>query len=269
MRKYAIVMLSAILIFLFLNYIFVYEVNNIQVEKIEIENDKLPSELRNKTIVFLTDIHSTTYTEKMRKVSVIVDEINPDYILLGGDYVDKDFSSLEGLEYFIGELKKPNRKVFAVLGNHEHWYSTPERITVMFARNNVILLNNEHAELCDNSSCFTIIGVDDPYTGYDDLNKAMRGVDYSQYRILLAHSPDVIDKINSHQADLILAGHTHGGQVNIPILRSLWIPSKYGEKYTNGMFEINGDELYVSRGIGEAYGIRFLCPPEITIIKFI
>jgi len=114
-----------------------------------------------------------------------------------------------------------------------------------------------------------LVGVDDPDTSYDNLSYAIKNIEEKDIpKILLAHSPEIIEDIAGQNIDLILAGHTHGGQIKIPFVRPFWVPTKYHGKYANGLFKINNSYLYVNRGVGTTFlPIRFNCPPEITLIE--
>lgn len=254
---------SVLLVALFA-YSVLYEPENIRVEKVEIRDGRVPEGFRGKTFVFMSDLHIRKFGEREERILGIVDELKPDYILLGGDYVVKNETDVRELEFFRKLVE--NRTVFAVLGNHEHVHSDTEGIVRAMERYGIILLKNGHKRICERSGCIGIVGVDDPYLGYDDLGKAREGLN-SSYTILLAHTPDIIDKA-AGSFGLILSGHTHCGQLNMPFLRGLWIPSKYGESYACGLFEVNGTVLYVSRGVGHEIPMRFLCPPEITVVRF-
>lgn len=133
----------------------------------------------------------------------------------------------------------------------------------------VHILLNENVAIYKNGSPIYIAGVDDPYIGYDNVESALRKIREEDVVILLAHSPQIIDKCIG-KVDLILSGHTHGGQVIIPFFGPLFVPLPYEyRKFTYGYFDFNRTKMFVSRGIGTSiFPIRFLCPPEIVIIEF-
>jgi len=172
---------------------------------------------------------------------------------------------LSSVKIFWQKLAQQHKnQVFAVLGNHD-----TELVKNYLTASGIRVLDNEHEKIFLGKDYIYLIGVDDPWTGRDDLARAMEGTEKDGLKILLAHSPDIIDKAAKQKIDLVLVGHTHGGQVNIPFLGEL-IQSllKYGQQYTKGLFKIDSTYLYVNRGIGTSvFPIRFNCPPEITLIE--
>jgi len=110
-----------------------------------------------------------------------------------------------------------------------------------------------------------LVGLDDLFAGKPDLDKAFAGVPGSAYKIALFHSPVYFDWM-AGRSDLVLAGHSHGGQVKIPLIGPIWTPPFVGD-YFEGWFEQNGTRMYVSRGIGTSIlNVRFCCRPELAII---
>jgi len=214
-------------------------------------------------IVHLSDFHSVTFSKREKKVLEIVDKLSPDFVFITGDFIGKLRKAKENedsLATFWQTLSdKYKNRVFAVLGNHDNLW-----VKNLLEKSGIKILNNESYLL----NGFYLIGVDDPYTGRDDLLKAMKEVENEFPKILLAHSPDVIEKAKKEKIDLVLAGHTHGGQIKIPFFGPIWIPSKYGKKYSEGLFKENSTFLYVNRGVGTfLLPARFNCPPEITLIE--
>jgi len=119
-------------------------------------------------------------------------------------------------------------------------------------------LVNENIEVEDN---FYIVGVDDPYTMHDRLDKALQGIRENSVIVLLAHSPEIVGKA-ANKVDIILAGHTHGGPLYVPL------PRKY-RRYVSGLFKVGETYMYVNRGIGTSIlPVRFMCTPEVTCLDF-
>lgn len=156
---------------------------------------------------------------------------------------------------------------YGVIGNHDIWAADKlkrfenalEHIVGIFKNSGVKMLRNEAEYL--SRHCLWIAGVDDPFTAYlMDVDKALSMHD-DKPKILLAHSPDVIYKVKG-RASLILAGHTHGGQIRLPLIGPLWVPAT--RKYAYGFFNEGKTMMYVSRGLGEILPIRFNCPPEVV-----
>ena len=262
-------------------YAYVIEPDRLTLEKVGIRLDLGNSNPKNADetamkIVHLSDFHFDTFGGREKKLIETVNEINPDYVFITGDFVD-DFEKIKPCSEFLLKLTK-NRKAFGVPGNWDHIAAkTPGELNELIKKFNdsgVEILTNENVKLSDN---LYLIGVDDPHSGHDDITKAMHGVPGNSTTILIAHSPEILDKALAENIDLILTGHTHGGQVRFPLYGALWIPSKYGTKYSSGLYAEYGKDrhitlMYVNRGIGATSGssvgkIRMFCPPEVTEIK--
>jgi len=233
----------------------------------------LPSFFIGTKIALLTDIHSKNYGEKEKKILKILNQLNPDFIFLAGDIVDWSAKNLTSCQKFWKELNKNHYgKVFAVYGNHEHLNPRFKTFNKLFRETEIEVLNNQTKKIEKNKKFVYLIGVDDPHLGYDNLNKAMEEIDADDQnpKILLSHSPEIFRAVknSNKKIDLVLAGHTHGAQVNIPFLSDLILPLKYDKKYKAGLFKENSTYLYVSRGIGNSgLEIRFNSFPEITLIE--
>lgn len=233
------------------------------VEKVNVD---LEEDLEGLKIVHLTDLHSRRFGPKEKKLLSKLKELDPDYVFVTGDFIDTRTRNLKSCQEFWEALVEQHPdKVFGVLGNHEHQHSKTEEIISRLERSGIRILNNESLELAFEGSSFVLAGTKDPHTRQADLAKATGG---ERPDVLLAHSPEIFKEAKG-KVDLVLTGHTHGGQVNIPLLRWLVLPLRYGKKYREGLFEEQGSSLYVSKGIGTTIlPIRFNAPPEITLIEF-
>jgi len=252
-------------------YSFIFEPNNIQVEKISVEIENLPEEFEGIKIVHLTDFHSKDFGEREKRVLEILEDLNPDFVFITGDFIDHKTKDINSCQEFWNRLgNKYQGNIFGVLGNHEYWidHLDANSIKNLLEESGIIVLRNENKKISRDDKYIYLIGVDDPDTGRDDLLKATINIEKNIPKILLAHSPDIVDNLQGKQTDLILSGHTHGGQIKIPFIRPFWTPTKNRGKYASGLFEINDIYLYVNRGIGTAaIPIRFNCPPEIAVIE--
>jgi len=271
-KKKKLLLIIAFLLSTLFWYSFIFEPNNIQVEKISIEIENLPKEFEGTKIVHLTDFHSKDFGEREKRVLEILEDINPDFIFITGDFIDHSTKNLDSCQKFWRELSSQHQgKIFGVLGNHEHWIESPDisAMKSLLEESGISILNNENRKIFRDEKYIYLLGVDDPDSEKDDLPKAMINTEKNIPKILLAHSPDIIDNLQGEKVDLILVGHTHGGQVVIPFIRSFWVPTKNRGKYASGLFGINDTILYVNRGVGLApvLPIRFNCPPEIAVIE--
>lgn len=234
------------------------EPNTLKLTRLELDL-KLKESLK---VFHLTDLHITKLGRKEREAIELVHKSEPDIVFITGDFVDYRLG-IRQCSDFLMEISK-SYKCYGVIGNHDIWASEKiegalEQLAGIFEDNGVRMLRNE-AEYLSKHGLY-IAGVDDPFTEYlMNVDKALSMHD-DKPRILLAHSPDVIFKAKG-RADLILAGHTHGGQVRLPLLGALWVPA--ARKYAYGFFNEEKTMMYVSRGLGEIVPIRFNCPPEIV-----
>ena len=255
-------------------YSFIFEPNNIQIEKINIKIESLPESFEGIKIVHLTDLHSFGFNKREKMVLEMVDQLDPDFVFITGDFVDHKTQDINSCQEFWQELgEKYQGKIFGVLGNHEYKNENADNnlLKNLLEESKIVILDNENQKIFQVDEYIYLVGVDDPHTGNDDLKKATTDIEKDIPKILLAHSPDIIndpDGLKKEKIDLILVGHTHGGQIKIPFLRSFWVPTKNYGKYASGLFEIDNSYLYVNRGIGlSVLPIRFNCSPEIALIE--
>jgi len=216
-------------------------------------------------LVQLSDLHFGSSNPLLYStVKSIVEGLKPDIIVITGDIVSKVEALDDAIEFLEGlERIAP---ILIVWGNWDHW-SLGDRITKfkesLESIGEIKVLINESFVLENGVS---IVGVDDPYTGHDNLDLALKGS--SNIRVLLAHSPQIIDKAVNN-VDLVLTGHTHGGQVVLPLIGPVFVPlpAKY-RKYVSGLFKIENTVMYVSRGLGTSIlPLRFSCPPEVLLVE--
>lgn len=268
-----IIFINFLLVFLILIGIwgFFIEPNLIKIEKISLKIKDLPSSFENIKIAHLTDLHSKKFGKKEEKILKILAQLNPDFIFITGDIIDWETYDFESCQRFWKALSKDYQgRIFGVYGNHEHRNRNFRKLNDFFRESQIEILNNESRKLIKKGDFIYLIGVDDPHLGYDDLEKAMEKVKEDAPRILLAHSPEIFRKVKDKNIDLVLVGHTHGGQINLPILGNLILPLKYDKKYKRGLFFENSTYMYVNRGIGETFlPIRINSFPEIILIKLI
>ncbi len=265
-RILALFFFAGFVFFLWVRFI---EPSVVKVEQVFIEIENFPE--KDLKLVHLTDIHSFGYNEKERRVVQEIKKIDPDFIFITGDMVDWRTEAIEECALFWEDIVsgKENR-VFAVWGNHEHQNLHFKQIQTTVVESGIDVLVNERRRVEWGDSYFYLAGVDDPRWGHDDGEKAMGGLDKETPIILLAHSPEILRRVKHYQPDLILAGHTHGCQINIPVVCDWFIPLAYDKHYRQGLFEKDGIKMYVSRGIGETIlPIRLNSLPEITVINIV
>ncbi len=226
------------------------------------------ADLAGLTVVFLSDLHPASHQrERLQRIVQHANALQPDIILLGGDYIKgrSDTTSLpiETVVEELGKLQAP-LGVYAVMGNHDLWYSK-QRVLAAFEKNGIPVLDNSHIVLDEGKIPFTLAGVDDLWDGKPDLEKTLAGVQGPV--ILLSHNPELFPSVPG-SVNLTLSGHTHGGQVQFPYTGVVLTPVK--QKYSFGLFEENGNTIIVSTGIGTSVlPVRFMCVPEVVRIRFV
>ena len=211
-------------------------------------------------IAHLSDLHTHGLGRReMRMLEVLAAE-KPDIIVITGDSLGNKRGDYEMCREVYEQLHAP-LGVWFVRGNWEN--DKPlRRERAFYQQVGVHLLVNANQEVRPD---VWLIGLDDPYSGAAKPDAALEGVPPGAYKIAAFHSPAFFDQM-AGRADLILTGHTHGGQVRLPFLRPLWLPKGCG-RYIEGWYEEQGSRMYVSRGLGMSLlPIRFLCRPEITFI---
>jgi len=236
----------------------------------------LPESFRGFRIVQISDIHFKEYTEAYF-VKLVVHDVNamrPDLVVLTGDFVSYGpLATHRSVRwaYECGELLTrihcPQR--YAVLGNHDCIVSEASAMDAL-TTHGIPVLNNQAVPIERDGKRIWLAGTADALNGNPgpDFQKAIpKTARLDDERvILLAHEPDILPEAAKHNVDLMLSGHTHGGQVRIPFLPAMHLPPM-GMKYVEGHFQVARTQLYVNRGIGTVgVPFRFNCPPEITVI---
>lgn len=207
--------------------------------------------------------------DRLQRVVRVAQAARPDLILLAGDFVITEvrwghFVAPEAIAEHLGRLSAP-LGVHAVLGNHDWWYDGP-RVAAALRRSGVRVLQNEAVKLVGEGRSFWLAGLDDFWAGTPDLEGTLRQVSDSDPIILLTHNPDIFPTVPARVA-LTIAGHTHGGQVRLPLIGRPVVPSVYGARYAAGEVCEEGRHLFVTPGVGTSIlGIRFRVPPEVSVL---
>ncbi len=243
------------------------EPNSVAVSYVKVDVEKPFEGLK---IIHISDLHLRGYGWREENIVLLIGSLHPNYIFITGDFIEE----AKYLECCLKFLRRVSKicKVYCVLGNWDHWSGVDvNEFKQKFSALNVTLLVNECRKVSVENATMYIVGVDDPYTGNADLSKAMpENASDCSLVILLAHSPQIIGDVSrsGYKVDLILCGHTHGGQVNLPFLGPVFTPlPKEYRKYCSGLYVVNGTFMYVNRGLGTStLNVRFMCLPEIAVI---
>ena len=212
-------------------------------------------------VVQLTDLHMGPTTPKavLQRVADIVQGLDPELVVLTGDYVNQSLFHLDRVTDFVRALPAP---CVAVLGNHDHWTSAV-RVTEALEAGGAEVLRNASTV----RGGITVVGVDDGCTHHDDIARAFEGVD-PRSALVLTHDPKTAEAIAERGAPLVLSGHTHAGQIEVPLVTRR-IARAVGMPYLRGFFTIGETALYVNAGLGHSLeGLRGgPTRPEIAVFE--
>ncbi|MBN1631558.1 MAG: metallophosphoesterase [Thermoleophilia bacterium] len=223
---------------------------------------------------FVTDIHCGAFFSPER-VGGIVDRVNGlgvDVVLLGGDYVHNDTDNAAPCFKELARLQAPSG-VFAVLGNHDYGEHDddadgPARVLEAAAEAAIPVLVNEGVWIERDGERLRLAGADDYSQGSPRIAPTIAGTTAQDFVLLVSHNPDLSERLPKDRVDLVLAGHTHGGQVTIFGLWAPHIPSQYGQKYRTGVVTNRVTTVIVSNGVGTStfLPIRLLARPQIVVV---
>src|SRR5438067_6211690 len=239
----------------------------VSIERPTLPVPRLPAAFDGLRVAFLTDIHHGPHVGLDFVATVVRTTLSlePDLILLGGDYSSRDAKYIAPCLRVLGGLRAP-LGVYAVLGNHDYWHGIDEtRAGLRDAR--VTELTNAGVWLKRGGSRLRLAGVDDLWRGTPDVAAAVGDATPADACLLVSHNPDVAETLRDPRVGLMLSGHTHGGQVVLPGYGAPIVPSRYGQKYLKGLVEAPATRVYVSRGLGTVSPpLRYNSRPELTLI---
>ena len=240
------------------------DVYDIEVTRHEIAIANLPTSFEGYRVAFLTDTHVASFMRRdfYRAVVAQVTAFDPDLVLLGGDFVTWERHIPLMAEVLLTDLTAHDG-VFAVLGNHDYWANPKAVIEAMTARG-VQFIVNRSVTIRRGDDQISLLGIDEIYRGEPDLDAAFAGVDRALPCLGLSHHPDIVDTLGGRKLDLLVCGHTHGGQIRFPFFGSVIVPSKHESRYASGFQRVGDVLMYVSRGVGAIPPVRILCRPEVA-----
>ncbi len=224
-------------------------------------------------VAVLTDLHVGSPfngIDKLTRIIELTERERPQLILLAGDFVIQGvvggrFTSPEDIAIGLRGLRAP-LGVWAVLGNHDWWLDAP-RVQRALESAGIRVLDDAAVAMRSGECAFSLVGISDFTEGRHDVDRALAAVAETDPVLAFTHNPDVFPDMPS-RVNLTIAGHTHGGQVFIPVIGRPVIPSRYGQRYAIGHVVENGRHLFVSSGLGTSIiPVRFRVPPEISLLK--
>ncbi len=230
-----------------------------------IDVPRLPAALDGFSIIHLSDFHFTGRVGKayFREVVRLANQVQPDLIAVTGDLID-DRRCLGWIPDTLGQLAA-RHGVYFILGNHDLWNDC-ERIREALSRSGLIDLGGRWLAIEVRGEPIVLAGNELPWIApaADMRNCPQRTPGGGPIRIVLSHSPDQLEWAQAQDADLLLAGHTHGGQIRIPLLGPLLTPSQKGIRYASGVFYAPPTIMHVTRGVSGEFPVRLNCPPEMA-----
>ena len=236
------------------------------VEHQQIHLRRLPRELDGFRVVQLSDIHHSPFTsrEQIKRAVETANSLKPDIVALTGDYISKERAYAAPCAELLGALRS-RHGVYAVLGNHDHW-TDASLITDLFRAEGITVLVNQGMHFEKNGAAIWLAGVDDTMVGLEDLSLALAGSSDNEFKLLLAHNPIILRRAARAGVDLVLSGHTHGGQVSLRSERNA--AGRPRRRLLKGLARQGETQIYITRGLGTVVlPVRFGCPPEVSLLE--
>ena len=263
-----IILLIALLAF----WGFLIEPNCLVVNEQIITIDNMPPALDGLRIAVISDIHTGSPFINDKKLHTIVERTNqlhPDLIVILGDYIVSNgwvFRRVEP-EVFAPVLKNLSAPLgtYSVLGNHDWWYNG-KKVRAALEQNGIKVLENEVVQIQAHGVPLWLVGLADVWTRQQSIEETVAKVPEGQMMIALTHNPDIFPEV-PQRVPLLLAGHTHGGQVRFPLIGTVVQSTRFGQRYERGHVFENNHHLFVTTGIGTSIiPVRFGVTPEIVLL---
>lgn len=246
----------------------VHDLHRLKVTELRFVDPKLNG--RPITFLQISDFHNGR-GPGAQQVLATVEKTRPHYIVLTGDLVNTSDDDLSPLTTLLSGLAGHEIPIFAVWGNHEHWGGRIPGLTTLLESHGVTILDDEAVVLTQHGQQINLVGTDDYSTGNGDLAKAMAGVDTSLFTVVISHSPEIAPHLAGHDVDLALVGHTHGGQVRLPLLGCLRAPNQgWWPTYCSGLYDVGDAHLWVDSGVGWSVGrVRFGVQAQVSAVTVV
>jgi predicted MPP superfamily phosphohydrolase len=220
-------------------------------------------------VVHVTDLHITEalppdyYARVAREIAAQ----SPDLLIFTGDYLSH-LSRVPLLESWLATLPHARYGSFAVLGNHDCWLD-PEKVRDILTRAGITLLSGTCTTVPVGGGELRLCGTEAPWGPALTRSAIDSGASGNSPLFVLSHAPDNVYPLRELGASAVFAGHTHGGQMRLPVVGSIIVPSKYGRRFDVGHFNVEGTHLFVSAGVGaDEPPLRIYCPPELLVVDF-
>ncbi len=242
----------------------------LKINRIEFQDEDLPESFNGFKIIFIADIHHGPYfsRKRVKKLVTKINDLKPDLIIMGGDYVHEDVKYIAPCFEELSHLKS-KLGTYAVLGNHDHWESTL-RSEKQMSKAKIKILDNQSYWINYNGARIKLGGVGDLWEDSQKIEGTIHDVKTEDFVILVSHNPDFAEEITTDKIDLVLAGHTHGGQVTFFGLSAPVLPSNFKQKYRRGFVKAPATTVFITVGVGTITPpVRFFCRPEIVELTLV
>lgn len=265
-KKIVILFIISVLIFIFC----VWQNNDIVISNYIYKTEKISDALNGYKIAQISDLHNKEFGKNNKNLLGILEEEEPDIIVITGDVVDDSRTDIEAaLEFVKGAVEIA--PVYYVTGNQEYWLSRDDWDKLMqgMEERGVTLLDNETVSIeKENTESFYLIGLGDKSLSNNTLATLCADLDPQKLQILLAHEPQYIEKYSKAGVDLVFSGHAHGGQFRLPFIGGFFAPDQgFFPKYAAGTYLMNNTTMVVSRGLGNSrIPVRLFNRPDVVIV---
>ena len=233
------------------------------------ESEKLGAELDGYRIVQISDLHNAEFGKENKKLLETIRSCSPDIIVITGDLVDSNHTNVERAVAFVKEAVKI-APVYYVTGNHEYWLDPSENEQMMqgILAAGAYDLDDEAVRIEKGDSSFLLVGLDDQHLS-DETLKNLLQEQKNELSIVLAHEPQYLQNYANAEAELVLTGHAHGGQIRLPFVGGIVAPDQgFLPEYTSGKYNSADTEMIVSRGLGNSIiPVRLFNYPEVVCVE--
>ncbi len=253
----------------------------LQVTEISVQSDKIPQSFSGYRIAQISDLHNATFGKNNHRLVTQLQNTRPDVIVLTGDLVDRNRTNLEVAAAFVAKASEI-APTYYVTGNHEAIIAEYSQLEEMLLAAGVTVLHNQSVALTKGEDAIQMIGLQDPgFVATDEILELIPqkiteiltplAEESDDYTVLLAHRPEYIDAYAAAKIDLVLSGHTHGGQIRLPFIGGVVAPAQgFWPEYDAGLYSVDQTQLVISRGLGNSlFPFRINNPPEIVVVTLV
>jgi predicted MPP superfamily phosphohydrolase len=251
----------------------------LELNRHEVVIDDLPPAFSGFRVAQLSDFHCSRHVtaDYLNEAVDLAMSQHPDVVVLTGDFIHRGFKYVDAVAEALGRLSAP-AGVYAVLGNHDfsvrnalgfrRYKHLHRAVARALSAQSIRVLHNQSVCLQRGEARLHLVGVEDLWSRVCDLKRAFADLSTHQPRIVLAHNPRTVEFLAGERCDLMLSGHTHGGQVNLPGVGRPTL-SRKARRFAAGMYRLNGTHLYVNKGVGFGFRFRFGVRPEVAILTLV